>query len=99
MVAPATDRLMDVKETCDFLAVRLGERHRPHIATLYRWMQKGRLGIRLSFIQVGGKRFVSVEGLEAYFSALTAKSIQTRVVAPKNGSSDLCVSARVRGTL
>jgi hypothetical protein len=44
----------------------------PHVATLYRWAQKGCKGIRLETIQIGGTSCTSTEALQRFFDRLTA---------------------------
>ncbi len=45
---------------------------RPHIASLYRWFQRGVHGVKLETILVGGKRFTSREALQRFADCLTA---------------------------
>jgi hypothetical protein len=56
-------------------AARLLPRRRtgkkPHVATLYRWAQRGCRGVRLEFIQVGGTRCTSGEALQRFCDALS----------------------------
>lgn len=44
---------------------------RPHVATLYRWAQRGLRGVRLETIQIGGTTCTSREALQRFFDALT----------------------------
>ncbi|HKQ48047.1 MAG TPA: DUF1580 domain-containing protein [Phycisphaerae bacterium] len=44
---------------------------KPHIATLYRWAERGLKGIRLETIQVGGTCCTSLEALQRFFERLT----------------------------
>ena len=44
---------------------------RPHVATLYRWAQRGIKGIRLETIQVGGTLCTSTEALQRFFDRLS----------------------------
>jgi hypothetical protein len=51
---------------------------RPHLATVYRWWQKGvRGGIKLETALVGGRRFTSREAVQRFVERL---SVQTPVV-------------------
>lgn len=43
---------------------------RPHVATLYRWAQRGLRGVRLETLRVGGTLCTSVEALQRFFDAL-----------------------------
>ncbi len=45
---------------------------RPHLASLYRWFQRGVRGVKLETILVGGKRFTSREALQRFADHLTA---------------------------
>ena len=44
---------------------------RPHVATLYRWAQRGLRGVKLETIQIGGTCCTSREALQRFFDALT----------------------------
>ena len=70
MVDISCERLIPLTE----VSRRLPRRRRGkriHVATIYRWAQKGLRGIRLEAIQVGGCRCTSVEGLQRFFDRLT----------------------------
>lgn len=45
---------------------------RPHLASLYRWFQRGVRGVRLETILIGGKRFTSHEAIQRFADRLTA---------------------------
>ncbi|HWB11540.1 MAG TPA: DUF1580 domain-containing protein [Pirellulales bacterium] len=45
---------------------------RPHLATVWRWCQRGVRGIKLETIVVGGRRFTTVEALERFITRTTA---------------------------
>lgn len=47
---------------------------RPHIATVWRWINRGVRGIKLETVMIGGRRFTSREALEQFFARLTAAS-------------------------
>ena len=38
----------------------------PHVATVWRWIQRGVRGIKLETVLVGGKRYTSAEKLQAF---------------------------------
>lgn len=44
---------------------------RPHVATLYRWSQRGCRGVVLETCQVGGTRCTSVEALQRFVQRLS----------------------------
>lgn len=47
---------------------------RPHLATCWRFIQKGIRGIRLESVLCGGKRFTSLEALQRFVEATTASA-------------------------
>src|SRR5689334_18584354 len=47
---------------------------RVHVATLYRWTERGCRGVRLRYVQVGATRCTTREWLDEFFAELTAKS-------------------------
>jgi hypothetical protein len=46
--------------------------HKPHVATLYRWMSRGVRGVKLRTCLLGGRRYTSREAL-AEFIAETSR--------------------------
>lgn len=47
---------------------------RPHIATVWRWINRGVRGVKLETVMIGGRRFTSREALERFFASTTAIS-------------------------
>ena len=47
---------------------------RPHVATLYRWVQQGVRGVKLEAIQVGGTLCTSLEALQRFCERCTDPS-------------------------
>jgi len=45
---------------------------RPHISTLWRWVQRGCRGVRLETVLIGGIRYTSRESLQRMVEATTA---------------------------
>lgn len=45
---------------------------RPHLSQLYRWSMVGLRGVKLEWLQIGGKRYTSVEALDRFYARLTA---------------------------
>jgi len=45
---------------------------RPHISTLWRWIQRGCRGVKLETILLGGMRYTSREALQRFADAVTA---------------------------
>lgn len=44
---------------------------RPHVATVYRWAQRGVRGVRLETLQIGGTMCTSIEALQRFFDRLS----------------------------
>lgn len=62
---------------------------RPHVATIYRWAQRGCRGVFLETIQVGGTRCTSVEALQRFFDRLSRGTSSDRVNTPAGGKRAL----------
>jgi hypothetical protein len=45
---------------------------RPHISTVWRWINRGIRGIKLETVMIGGRRYTSAEALERFFERTTA---------------------------
>lgn len=66
-------------------AARLPRRRRgakPHVATVYRWAQRGIRRIRLETVQVGGTKCTSVEALQRFFERLGGSPTCDPTAAP-----------------
>jgi hypothetical protein len=46
---------------------------RPHVATLWRWINRGCRGVRLESWMVGGLRYTSAEAIEKFFAQMNSK--------------------------
>lgn len=46
---------------------------RPHVATLWRWVNIGCRGVRLESWLIGGLRYTSVEAIDRFFAAMNSK--------------------------
>lgn len=46
--------------------------HRPHVATVWRWVQSGCRGTKLETILIGGRRYTSEEALQRFIERTTA---------------------------
>lgn len=44
---------------------------RLHISAVYRWMERGRKGVHLEWIKIGGRRYTSREALQRFSEACT----------------------------
>lgn len=47
---------------------------RPHVATVWRWIQRGVRGVTLETVLIGGKRYTSAESIQRFMEATTAAS-------------------------
>lgn len=47
---------------------------RPHVSTIWRWINRGIRGVKLETVMVGGRRFTSREALERFHQRITATS-------------------------
>ena len=65
MITISSETILSLDEATHRLPKRRGGK-RPHIATLYRWAQRGVRGVRLETIQVGGTLCTSVEALQRF---------------------------------
>jgi hypothetical protein len=66
-------------------AARLPERRkgsRPHLATFYRWAERGIRGVRLESIQIGGTRCTSTQALQRFFDRLSGIPSETETLSP-----------------
>lgn len=52
-------------------------RKRIHKSAVYRWMQRGRGGVRLEWIKIGGTRYTSLEALQRFADACTRSETST----------------------
>ena len=70
MIDISTETVLTLTEA----AKRLPQRRRgsrPHVATMYRWAQRGVKGVRLEALQVGGTLCTSLEALQRFFDILS----------------------------
>jgi hypothetical protein len=44
---------------------------RPHASTFARWATRGRNGVRLETVVIGGRRYTALEALQRFFSRLS----------------------------
>lgn len=65
-----SERIVSLSEAAALLPRRRQNR-KPHVATLYRWSQRGCRGVVLETIQIGGTKCTSVEALQRFFDRLS----------------------------
>ena len=70
MIDLTTETVISLTEAAKRLPARRSGK-RPHVATLYRWSQRGCRGVRLETCQVGGTRCTSVEALQRFVNQLS----------------------------
>lgn len=71
MIDIANDRILSIPDAARYLRKRLREKKRPHPATVYRWTHQGLQGVILESVQIGAKRYTSVEALQRFARALS----------------------------
>lgn len=63
---------------------------RPHLATIWRWVQRGCRGVKLETVLVGGRRFTSRQAIQNFV-------LETTAAADGNQSAETVPSAvRIR---
>jgi len=70
MIDPLNEELISFRELCRKLPGRDGKQL--NIATVYRWAQKGRKGVRLKSVFVGGTRYTSANAVLEFFNKIDA---------------------------
>ena len=73
MINLSEETVISLTEAAKLLPRRRGDRV-VHVATLYRWAQRGLKGIRLEIIQIGGTKCTSIEALQRFFDRLSGDS-------------------------
>ena len=71
-----------------------------HVSSLYRWAGKGLKGVRLEWIQVGGRRCTSHEALGRFIRAISspcsqATTTETHLQRPKRDRDRILNSAKL----
>lgn len=72
MITTQTENLIPFNQVPQHLEKKFG--HKVHIASIYRWVNRGLGGVRLETIKVGSKRFTSVEALDRLFNGATERT-------------------------
>lgn len=71
MIDFLTEEVVSFADAARMLPRRRGGK-RPHVATLYRWSQRGCRGVRLETIQVGGTRCTSRQAIARFCAHLSS---------------------------
>jgi len=81
--------MIDIRRKDELIAIRNVPDHLPrhngkkiHISVVYRWMQRGRNGVTLEYIQIGGRRYTTAEALQNFFEAISDRP-QLRIESPR----------------
>jgi len=62
---------------------------RPHVATLYRWSNRGCRGVKLETIQVGGTSCTSVEALQRFCERLSTGDAEPHARTSRQRQRDI----------
>ncbi len=73
MIDLSHESVVSLTDTIKHLPRRRGGRD-VHVATLYRWAQRGVRGVRLKILKVGGTKCTSLEALQRFFERLGARA-------------------------
>jgi hypothetical protein len=68
MINFETEKLISLKSACELIP------EKPSIFAIYKWTTRGRRGIILESIQIGGTRFTSHEAIDRFYYKLTKAS-------------------------
>ena len=69
MIQTSIETLIPINQVPVHLEKITGKR--PHIASIYRWIQKGIAGVQLETLIIGGTRLTSTEALDRFFQEST----------------------------
>ena len=68
--------------------------HRPHIATVWRWVQRGCRGVKLETALVGGRRITSREAIHRFVEATTAAADGSQITTAAADGSQITAAVR-----
>lgn len=69
-----SEELVLVREVPGLLPKKNGRKK--HLASIYRWLSRGLVGVRLESVYIGGEQYTSKQALDRFFYAVT-KAKQT----------------------
>lgn len=78
MISTASEDLIPFNQVPQHLQKTFG--HKVHIASVYRWVNRGLGGVRLETIKVGSKRFTSAQALDRLFNGATERNQDIKAV-------------------
>jgi hypothetical protein len=88
MIDIASERVISFAEAADRLPRRRKGR-KPHVATLYRWAQRGCRGVVLETVQVGATRCTSIEALQRFCDRLSSRPAPPASTTPPSSARRL----------
>ena len=68
MIDTESESLISINEAPSHIPTR------PHVATVWRWIQRGVRGVKLETALIGGKRYTSQEAIQRFIEGTTAAS-------------------------
>ena len=78
--------MIDIRRKDDLIPIGRVSDHLPvenlHPSTIYRWMQRGRNGVTLDYIKIGGRRYTTIDALQDFFEAISDRP-QPRIESPR----------------
>lgn len=66
------ETIINLHNAAGYMRRRFHEKKRPHLATVYRWTTRGLQGIVLESVQIGGKRYTSLEAIQRFIERLSS---------------------------
>ena len=87
MIDIATETILTPDEARRQIPGRQGKKM--DLCTLYRWMQRGRKGIRLEYVCIGGKQCTSKQALARFFLRLTEAEEKKKAAAAKEAGTPI----------
>lgn len=91
MSLPLTESLLTLSEAARELP------NRPHLATLFRWVNPGCRGVRLEVVKLGGKTLTSREALQRFADRLSGG--EPAPMSPKQQADRTARVAKARAEL
>ncbi|MBI1380789.1 MAG: DUF1580 domain-containing protein [Planctomycetaceae bacterium] len=85
---PHLSDLVPLDDVCRLLPTRT------HRSTVFRWAQKGRRGVRLRVVAVGGTKCTTEAWLMAFFAAVEVAGQPQKHVTPDSGAAHKCAKRR-----
>ena len=82
MIDISSEKLLTPVEIAAYIPRRRAGK-KCNIATIYRWMSEGHLGIKLEYLSIGGTKCTTICALQKFFDDLTAQAEGKPVEPPK----------------